>query len=70
LLTYGNEDGRGKLIMMMWLSQLLAMVWATSGASAAVMMAPAGAVDLGEAQGAVILARIVVKRCGGDEVWS
>jgi hypothetical protein len=52
------------------LGQLLATAWATFGASPAAMMAPVGAVDLGEALGAVVLARVVVKRCGGDEVWS
>jgi hypothetical protein len=34
------------------------------------MMALAGVVDLGEALGVVILARIVVKWCGDDGVWS
>jgi hypothetical protein len=67
--TTTEMDG-GKLMTAERLGQLLAMAWATFDASPAAMMAPAGAVDLGEALGAVVLARVVVKRCGGDEVWS
>jgi hypothetical protein len=68
-LAPADIDG-GKLATAAWLSQLLAMAWATFDASPAAMTAPKEALDLGEALGAVILARIVVKRCRGDEVWS
>jgi hypothetical protein len=64
-----DTDGQ-KLVMAAQLSQLLAMVWATSNASPAAVTTPKGAVDLGEALQVVVLARIVVKRCHGDEVWS
>jgi hypothetical protein len=69
LLTYDNGDGR-KLTMVAQLGQLLATVWATSGASPATMTAPAGAMDLGEPLRAIISARIVVKWCGSDEARS
>jgi hypothetical protein len=67
--TTMEMDG-GKLTMVAQLGQLLATVWATSGASPAAMTAPAGAMDLGEPLRAIISARIVVKWCGGDEARS
>jgi hypothetical protein len=71
LLTYGNEDGWGGGADNGDVAQsTLGDGVGTSGASPAAMMAPAGAVDLGQALGEVILAQIVVKQHGGDEVWS
>jgi hypothetical protein len=64
-----NTEG-GELATVARLDQLLVMVWATSGASPAAMTAPVGVVDIGEALGVVVLAWIVVKQCGVDEVWS
>jgi hypothetical protein len=47
LLTYGNEDGRGKLTMVRRLGRTLATMLATSGGAPSPGMAPVAAVVAG-----------------------